>query len=146
VLQTLPSQEHGLAMIEELIRVAAPGGEVLVGAVPDSAKRPEALNEAWRRSGIAGRLRLGASLALPRALKGALRRVLGRPPLDPMGILEYDLGALKRRFESLGLDCRVLDFPPGYWSRDFRRTRSNLWIRVPAKWPLEGHEENDARV
>jgi SAM-dependent methyltransferase/ribosomal protein S18 acetylase RimI-like enzyme len=144
VLQTLPSREHGLAMIEELIRVCAPGGEVLVGAVPDSAKRPEALSEAWRRSGIAGRLRLGASLALPRALKGALRRVLGRPPLDPLGILEYDLGALKRRFDSLGLECRVLDFPPGYWSRDFRRTRSNLWIRVPVKGPAS--EGKDARV
>jgi SAM-dependent methyltransferase len=139
VLQTLPSREHGLRLIEELVRVAAPGGEILVGAVPDSAKRRAALKEAWRRSGLAGRLRLAASLALPRALKGALRSVLGRALAERLVILDYDLAALRQRLQSFGLECEVLNFPRGYWSRDFRRTRSNLWIRVPGKPEEERH-------
>jgi SAM-dependent methyltransferase len=131
VLQTLPSREHGLAMVEELVRVARPGGVVLVGAVPDSAKRAGAVKEAFLRSSFASRLRLLASLALPRPVKRQLRRFLGYPAAEPLVILDYDLAGLARRLESRGLECRVLDFPSEYWSRDFRRTRSNLWIRVP---------------
>jgi hypothetical protein len=131
VLQTLPSREHGLAMIEELVRVTRPGGMILVGAVPDSAKRTGALKEAFLRSSFSSRLRLLASLAVPRALKPRLRRLFGYPPANSLVLLDYDLDALAKRLESRGLECRVLDFPSAFWSRDFRRTRSNLWIRVP---------------
>jgi hypothetical protein len=122
-------------MIEELVRVVRPGGVILVGAVPDSAKRADALKEAFRRSSFASRLRLAASLALPRPLKRGLRRLLGYPPAEPLVILDYDLSGLAERLASQGLECRVLDFPAEYWSRDFRRTRSNLWIRVPDPSP-----------
>jgi SAM-dependent methyltransferase/ribosomal protein S18 acetylase RimI-like enzyme len=131
VLQTLPSREHGVAMIEELVRVVRPGGVVLVGAVPDLAKRADARKEVFFRSSFASRLRLLASLALPRGAKSRLRSILGYPPAEPLVILDYDLSGLAKRLESQGLECRVLDFPPEYWSRDFRRTRSNLWIGVP---------------
>ncbi|MBI4611434.1 MAG: hypothetical protein HY726_20780 [Candidatus Rokubacteria bacterium] len=48
------------------------------------------------------------------------------------GVIEYDLLALKRALEARGLECDLLNFPDDYWSRDFRITRSNLLIRIPA--------------
>lgn len=118
-------------MIEELVRVCRPGGTVLVASIPDRAKRFSAYLEAWRRSGLAGRLRLLTSLALPRPAKDVLRRLLGLEQRNLLASLDYDLEKLKRSLEAQGLVCQILDFPGNYWSRDFRKTRSNLLIRIP---------------
>jgi len=131
VLHTLPSHQDGWQMVEELVRVCRPGGRVLVAAVPDTAKRFRGYWEVWKRADVAGKARLVISLLLPRALKDSLRRLLGLPRRDRLVFLEYDLAALKRRLEAQGLECQVLDFPESYWSRDFRKTRSNLLVRIP---------------
>jgi hypothetical protein len=49
---------------------------------------------------------------------------------DRVVLLDYDVAALAARLSARGHRCRVLDYPPDYWSRDFRRTRSNLLIEV----------------
>lgn len=134
VIHTLPSVEDGARMIEELVRVCRPGGTILVASIPDRAKRFSAYLEAWRRSSLAGRLRLLTSLALPRPAKDVLRRLLGLEQQNQLISLDYDLEKLKRRLEAQGLVCQILDFPENYWSRDFRKTRSNLLICIPREW------------
>lgn len=131
VLHTLPSHADGLKMVAELVRVCKPGGRVLVAAVPDAAKHFRGVREVWRRAGLAGKARLVISLIMPLGVKDILRRLPGLARRERLVFLEYDLGELKRRFEARGIECQVLDFPESYWSSDFRKTRSNLLLRIP---------------
>lgn len=133
VIHTLPSHEDGLRIIEESVRVCRPGGVVLVAGVPDAAKRFRRYVDAWRASGVAGKLELAISLAIPRRVKSLSRRLLGLSRRHRLIFLDYDLEELKRMLESRALECRVLHFPDSYWSRDFRRTRSNLLISIPCE-------------
>jgi SAM-dependent methyltransferase len=131
VIHTLPSRSDGLRMIEELVRVCRPGGEVLVASVPDARQRFHLYRDTWSQAGIAGKVRLVVSLAIPRPAKAFLRAVLGLPRVEGLDFLDYDLPDLRRRLEAQGLQCELLPFPPDYWSRDFRRLRTNLLIRIP---------------
>lgn len=131
VIHTLASHEDGLRMIDELLRVCKPGGEVLVASIPDTAKRRYALWDTWRQAHLIGKLRLLLSLALPRPLKKILRSGLGLQRHGQPLFLDYDVGALKDQLEAQGLECQILHFSENYWSRDFRRTRSNLLLRKP---------------
>lgn len=142
VIHTLPSQDDGLRVVRELVRVCRPGGRVLVGALPDRARRWGARAEAWRRGSWRERLELAASVLLPGPAKAGLRRVTGRPPRHRLVALEYDLEALRHHLHELdaALECRILPFAPDFWSRDFRITRSNLVIEIPAR-PREQSSE-----
>ncbi len=131
-IHTLPSREDGARVVAELARVCAPGGRVLVGSVPDRARRWRARREQWRRGGWRGRIELLASLLLPAPVKTLLHRLAGVAPERRLVALEYDLDRLRERVAERGHDCRRIDFPSDYWSRDFRATRSNLLISVPA--------------
>jgi SAM-dependent methyltransferase len=135
VIHTLPTHGDGARMIHELVRVCRPGATVLIAAVPDRRKRWRALRAAWRRAGPGGRARIAAAVVLPRPLrrvgKRALRRLWPGLRWETLVYLEYDVAALARALEQRGLRCRVLDFPDGYWSEDFRETRSNLRIDLP---------------
>lgn len=135
VLHTLPGHVDALRMIRELVRVCRPGGTVLLAALPDAGKRWKAVAESWRRSGLKERLRLLGSPLLPRRLKKLLRRRL-LPSDDRLTALEFDVRDLARELEGSGLRCDVRHFPEGFWSRDFRTTRSNLVIRLPAEEDL----------
>jgi hypothetical protein len=130
VVHTLPSHEHGLGMIREMMRVCAPGGQVLVASVPATGKRLQARREAWRLAGTAGRLQLIVSLALPAGVKRFLRRRLDVADGYGLVALEYDLNDLAAKLSENGSRCRVVDFPGDFWSRDFRSTRANLLIDV----------------
>lgn len=132
VVHTLPSHEHGLGMIREMMRVCVPGGRVLVAGVPATGKRLQARREAWRRAGAAGRLQLIASLALPAGVKRFLRRRLDVADRYGLVALEYDLDDLAAELSENGSRCRVVDFPGDFWSRDFRSTSANLLIDVGA--------------
>lgn len=134
-IHTLPSREDGARVVSELVRVCTPGGRVLVGSVPDRSRRWQARREQWRRGGWRGRLELAASILLPAPVKALLRR-LGIGSGRRLVALEYDLEDLRGRIARLGHDCRRLDFPTDYWSRDFRATRSNLLISVPSTEPI----------
>jgi SAM-dependent methyltransferase len=131
VIHTLPTHEDGEAIVRELVRVCAPGGQVLIASVPDVRKRwagRRALLLAapwWRRPGLV------AYWCVPGRLRSIIKRLAGRPAQDPMRFLEYDLRTLARGLQAEGVECRVLDFPADYWSRDFRVTRSNLLISIP---------------
>ena len=138
VVHTLPSHADGLALIDELVRVCAPGGQVLVAAVPDAAKRLLACLDIWRRAGLAQKLALPMWWITPHSLRRLIKRRLGLPPQNPMGFLQYDLCDVKRRLEARGLATEVLDFPATYWSVDFRRTRSNLLVRIPGSASVHG--------
>jgi SAM-dependent methyltransferase len=132
VIHTLPSIGDGEALVDELIRVCRPGGEVLVASVPDIRKRRSSQRLIWRRASLSQRLAMIASWALPPAIRHPLKRAAGRPSIDPMRYLEYDLAALARRLTGRGLVAEVVDFPDTYWSVDFRTSRSNLHITLPA--------------
>ena len=125
VIHCLPTQEDGLAMIRDLVRVCAPGGTVLVGAIPDHAKRWVRRRDFWKENGWAQRLRLLASLAVPVSLKPTLSR-LGIGRTRGPSFLDYDLEEIRRLIVSDTLRAEVRAFPKAYWNRDFRRTRSNL--------------------
>lgn len=131
VVHTLPTAEDGFRVVRELIRVCAPGGRILVGALPDRERRWRARAECWRRGTARERLRVVGALLLPRPLKRLLRRWAGLPPEPRLVGLEYDLAAWKERIEALGAECEILPFPQDFWSRDFRSTRSNLLISKP---------------
>jgi ubiquinone/menaquinone biosynthesis C-methylase UbiE len=137
VIHTLPTREDGVRMIRELVRVCAPGGVVLVAAVPDRAKHWRAVRGSWRSSGLAARARIAAAVVLPGFVKRAAKRALGviapRRRWESLRYIEYDLQALAQELASNGLRCRVVDFPDRYWSEDFRDTRSNLVIHLPVK-------------
>ncbi|HSL84654.1 MAG TPA: class I SAM-dependent methyltransferase, partial [Thermoanaerobaculia bacterium] len=142
VIHTLPSQDDGLRVVRELVRVCRPGGRVLVGALPDRALRWSARAEAWRRGSWRERAELAAAVLLPGPVKGALRRVTGRAPRHSLIAIEYDLDALRHHLHDLdpALETRIVPFPEDFWSRDFRLTRSNLVIEVPGK-PAEARPE-----
>jgi ubiquinone/menaquinone biosynthesis C-methylase UbiE len=125
VIHCLPSREDGVAMIRELLRVCAPGGTVLVGAIPDRAKRWRRRLDFWRENGWTQRLRLLGSLVAPASLKPALRR-LGIGRTRGPSFLDYDLEEIRRLIGSDTVAAEVRAFPDDYWNRDFRRTRSNL--------------------
>jgi hypothetical protein len=103
-----------------------------VGSVPDRGRRWRARWESFRRGGTRSRLEILASLLLPPPVKSALRRWLGRTD-ERLVYLEYDLAAVGRALAAEGLDCRVVEFPPDFWSRDFRLTRSNLLVSLPGE-------------
>jgi SAM-dependent methyltransferase len=143
VIHTLPSQDDGLRVVRELVRVCRPGGRVLVGALPDRARRWGARAEAWRRGSWRERAELAAAVLLPGPVKAALRRRTGRPPRHRLVALEYDLEALRSHLHDLdpALECRIVPFPPHFWSRDFRITRSNFVIDVPRRHRETSPEE-----
>jgi ubiquinone/menaquinone biosynthesis C-methylase UbiE/ribosomal protein S18 acetylase RimI-like enzyme len=134
VVHCMPSRKDGLAMIRDLVRVCAPGGTVLVGAVPDRAKRWVRRLDLWKENGWAQRLRLLASLVIPPGLKPLLRRMgIGRS--EGPSFLDYDMDEIRRFIGSDGIRAQVLAFPDEYWNRDFRRTRSNLVLRKLPETP-----------
>jgi ubiquinone/menaquinone biosynthesis C-methylase UbiE len=131
VIHTLPAREDGLAMILDLVRVTKPGGLVLVAAVPDVRKRGRARRRAFRLGGLREKAHIVASTALPGPLRRLLRRLVARFGPRPLHYLEYDLEEIAARLERLGLRCGIADYPAGFWSADFRETRSNLLISIP---------------
>lgn len=130
MLHTLPTRADGLRVIDELVRVTADGGLVLVSSVPDRAKRVANRIFVWRRAPWPDKLTLPIRWLTPALVKQAARRVLRRPAAGPPAFLDYDLRAVARALEARGLHCDVQDFPDDYWSADFRTTRSNLLITV----------------
>jgi hypothetical protein len=70
------------------------------------------------------------SLATPRWVKNLLLRLGLRTPY-PMTLLEYDFSELKKELEAKNYKCEIINFPDGFWSRDFRLTRTNLLIHIP---------------
>jgi SAM-dependent methyltransferase len=131
VIHTLPSRAHGMAVVEELLRVTAPGGRVLLSSVPDRAKRVKTRAGLWARASWGGKLTLPVRWILPGSLKHAARRILRRPSDELPAFLDYDLRAIGRSLERRGFRYEILDFPADYWSGDFRTSRSNLLIHVP---------------
>lgn len=133
VIHTLPRLDDGFRVIREAVRVCRPGGRVLVGAVPDPARRWSARRDLWRRGGWRERVRLVAATLLPGPLRRGIRRLLGLSPAHRLVALEHDLRGLTRQIREVhpNAECRVLPFPRDFWSRDFRASRSNLVIRIP---------------
>ncbi|HKA34889.1 MAG TPA: methyltransferase domain-containing protein, partial [Candidatus Binatia bacterium] len=133
VIHVLAGREDGIRMINEIVRVCRPGGQVLIASVPDTAKGAAAFGELWQTAGVVEKMRLLAAHALPEHARKVLRRLTGISRRDPIVLLEYDLKRLKSALTAHALDCRIVDFPDSYPSRDFRRTRSSLLISVPAE-------------
>jgi len=131
VIHTLPSQEDGLRVIIELVRVLKPGGQVLIAAVPDARKRGRARRLAFRLGGLKEKAHIIGAMALPPAVRRLARRVLPWVERDPLRYLEYDLRRMQTLLEGRGLRCAVIDYPEDFWSRDFKETRSNLFIELP---------------
>jgi hypothetical protein len=61
-----------------------------------------------------------------------LRAPLGMEK-DYPSALTYDMKRIAARMQASGFPCSIHDYPSDYWSRDFRRTRSNLVISVPGE-------------
>jgi ubiquinone/menaquinone biosynthesis C-methylase UbiE len=137
VIHTLPSVDDGVKLIEDMTRVCGPGATLLVGGVPDVAKRTVARLEVLRRGAWSDRIKLILSFTVPGRIKNFFRRRGFK--LTRMVLLEYDFAQLKERFEAQGFRCEIVHFPDRFWSRDFRRTRTNLLIRIPA--PAQGPGE-----
>lgn len=131
VIHTLPAHADGLAIIEELIRVTASGGRVLVSSVPDRGRRAAGRWRIWKQASWAGKLTLPLRWLLPAAVRRTARRLSGVTSTEIPGFLEYDLQAIASALRSRGLGCEVQRFPSDYWSADFRETRANLIIDVP---------------
>lgn len=131
VIHTLPSREHGLAAIDELIRVTAPGGRILLASVPDRAKRVAARMRLWQQASWLGKLTLPVRWATPPSLRRLARRILRQPSTELPEFLDYDLRALRQTLDARGLACEIRDFPPDYWNSEFTASRSNLIISVP---------------
>ncbi|MCA1798549.1 MAG: class I SAM-dependent methyltransferase [Xanthomonadaceae bacterium] len=131
VIHMLPTHDDALQMICELVRVCQPGGTVLVGAIPDAAKRRQEYRLLWRRANPAGKARLAAALLVPRSVKRIVRRVL-QQARNEVVFLKFDLELMQEYFSEQGLLAEVVDYPDDYWSEDFRTTRSCLRLRVPA--------------
>ena len=135
MLHTLPTREHGLRAIHELIRVTATGGTVLISSVPDRAKRLASRVDIWTRASTTARVTLPFRWLVPRRLKTLARRVLGRPTAGLPEFLDYDLKRIACALRARGLACEIRDFPVDYWSDEFRKSRSNLIIRIPPAAP-----------
>jgi ubiquinone/menaquinone biosynthesis C-methylase UbiE len=137
VIHMLPERSDGLEIIEEMLRVCRPGGTVLVASVPDLGKRFNAYADAWKQEDLIGKGKFLSSFLLPRALKTFLRGPLGMEKAYPAA-LNYDMKRIADRMQESGFQCSIVDYPSDYWSRDFRRTRSNLVISVPGEYqPLD---------
>jgi hypothetical protein len=130
MLHTLPTRAHGLQAIDELIRVTAPGGVVMLSSVPDTAKRLASRLDIWRRARATDKLTLPIRWLIPGRVKTFARRLLHRPATGLPEFLDYDLRAIARSFEARGFPCEIRDFPGDYWSSEFRTSRSNLLIHV----------------
>ncbi len=133
VVHTLPGFEHAVAMIQEMIRVVAPGGRVFLGALPDLHKRGAGRRSAWRVGDARERARILAAMVVPARVRRILRDAIRGGQRSPLRYLEFDLKALSVLLRSRGVECRTVDYPADYWSRDFRVTRSNLVITVPPR-------------
>jgi ubiquinone/menaquinone biosynthesis C-methylase UbiE len=133
MIHTLPTREHGLRAIDELIRVTAATGVVLLSSVPDRAKRMAARFDLWKRAGWLERISLPVRWVVPASIKQLARRALRRPSTGLPEFLHYDLRALQRSLEARGFRCEMWDFPPNYWNSEFRTSRSNLLIYIPER-------------
>lgn len=145
MIHTLPSHEDAYRVVAELVRVCAPGGRILVGGVPDRARRGRARREAWRRGGWGERLRIVGSLLLPAPVKPLVRRLLTGREAPALVSLDFDFGAFGRRLARLAVEWRIVPFGDDFWSRDFRQTRSNLLISVPRR-DQEGRGQSAAAL
>jgi ubiquinone/menaquinone biosynthesis C-methylase UbiE len=140
MLHTLPTRAHGLQAIDELIRVTAAGGVVMLSSVPDTAKRLASRLDVWKRAQAADKLTLPIRWLIPGRIKTFARRVLRRPATGLPEFLDYDLKEIARSFEARGFQREIRDFPSDYWSTEFRTSRSNLLIHVPRARRLDaGH-------
>jgi SAM-dependent methyltransferase/ribosomal protein S18 acetylase RimI-like enzyme len=131
MLHTLPTREHGLSAIEELVRVASPGGIVLIASVPDASKRFASRIDIWKRARAIEKVTLPVRWLVPTGIKRLSRRMLRLPATGLPEFLDYDLQGVARSFEARGLRCEVRDFPTDYWSGEFTTSRSNLLIFIP---------------
>ena len=137
MLHTLPTRAHGLQAIDELVRVTAAGGSVMLSSVPDTAKRLASRLDIWRRAKAVDKLTLPIRWLIPGRVKTLVRQALRRPAAGLPEFLDYDLQGIARAFEARGFPCKVRDFPSDYWSSEFRTSRSNLLIHVPKARPLD---------
>jgi SAM-dependent methyltransferase len=131
VVHTLPSLEDADRLLDELIRVCKPGGEVLLSSLPDVGKRGASRWLVWRRATVWKKVVLLGAFAMPPALRQRIKRAVGLPTVDPMRYLEFDLAAMAQHLTARGLVAAVVDFPGNYWSVDFRTSRSSLHVRLP---------------
>lgn len=127
VIHQMESEEQGLSLIEEMIRVCQPGGIVLVGDVPDRSKRWHYIRGellSFKQPQFFYRWRRDIKRVLTMGLKsvGGQKLELVRLPIW------YDLKLLKRCFEKRGFSCDLMDqvAPLPFW---FYRT--NLRIKIP---------------
>ena len=137
MIHTLPTHAHGLRAIDELIRVTAAKGIVLLSSVPDRSKRMAARFDLWKQARWTERISLPVRWIVPGPIKQFGRRALRRPSTGLPEFLHYDLRALQRSLEARGLRCEICDFPVGYWNDEFRTSRSNLLIHVPESIALD---------
>jgi ubiquinone/menaquinone biosynthesis C-methylase UbiE/ribosomal protein S18 acetylase RimI-like enzyme len=135
VVHTLPTHEDSFRMILEMVRVAGPGGTILVAAIPDVRKRWRGRIAAWKAAGVRERAQMIGAWIMPSPFRRLARRVLNRQTDGALRYLEFDLVKTQESLRSHGLLCAVLDYPANFWSRDFRETRSNLLISVPLRSP-----------
>jgi SAM-dependent methyltransferase len=131
MLHTLPTRAHGMQAIDELVRVTAAGGVVMLSSVPDTAKRLASRIDIWKRARAADKVTLPVRWLIPGRIKTLVRRLLQRPATGLPEFLSYDLRGIARTFEARGFQCEIRDFPRDYWSGEFRTSRSNLLIRIP---------------
>lgn len=143
VIHMLPSQDDALKVVDECIRVCRPGGDVLLGAVPDVAKRAADRRLRWRRAGLNGKLKIVAAALTPRPMRRALR-TLRITPGFALTFLEFDMRELRARYEARGFRCQLLDYSDDYWSEDFRTTRTNLLITRAAAGEAVSKEQAQA--
>jgi ubiquinone/menaquinone biosynthesis C-methylase UbiE len=90
VIHVVPDRTDAVRIVDELVRVCRPGGTVLVGAVPDEAKRGAEFALLWRRADLRGKLRLAVAKLVPATVRRHLRRSLRRPEQE-VAFLKFDL-------------------------------------------------------
>lgn len=87
----------------------------------------------WREARAIQKLTLPIRWVMPSSLRGRARRLLRLPSSELPEFLDYDLRALRQALEARGLACEIRDFLPDYWNSEFRASRSNLIISIPAR-------------